>query len=210
MCARDRHLYCVLKRPIEAVAAMIVLVIAAPIMAVVAVAVALKLGRPVLFRQKRAGAGGIDFTILKFRSMLDRDPARGIVDDSQRLTPFGRLLRSTSLDELPGLVNVLRGEMSFVGPRPLLVHYLDHYDDEQARRHEVRPGITGLAQTRGRNAASWPDRLRWDVEYVDDHGLVQDLRILARTVGVVIGRRGVTAPGSATVDEFAAAVSVTS
>ncbi|AMM19179.1 UDP-galactose phosphate transferase [Frondihabitans sp. PAMC 28766] len=202
MCPRDRHLYCGAKRVIDFAGAVVLLILLSPLLVIVAVAVAAALGRPVLFTQQRPGARGEVFTILKFRTMRDEDPSRGLLTDAERLTRFGRILRSTSLDELPGLINVIRGEMSFVGPRPLLVRYLDRYDDEQARRHHVRPGVTGLAQTRGRNAASWADRLRWDVEYVDRHSLRLDLAIIWRTVLVVARRSGVSAPGHATVDEF--------
>lgn len=202
MCPRERHFYCTAKRVIEAVVAAVAIALLSPVFGVVAILVAVKLGQPVLFRQQRPGIDGRVFTILKFRTMIDADPARGLVTDAERLTRFGRILRSTSLDELPGLVNVLRGDMSLVGPRPLMVKYLDRYDPVQARRHDVRPGVTGLSQIRGRNAASWDDRLRWDVEYVETHGLLVDLRIVLKTVVVVVRRTGVSAPGHATVEEF--------
>lgn len=192
------------KRVADVLVAAVALVLLSPVLAAVALAVAVALGRPVLFRQERAGLGGRTFRILKFRTMLDPDPARGLVTDEQRLTRFGRALRSTSLDELPGLVNVLRGEMSIVGPRPLPAAYLEHYTPTEARRHDVRPGITGLAQVRGRNAASWDDRLRWDVEYVDTVGLRTDLRVVRRTVGVVLRRSGISADGHATCESLIA------
>lgn len=177
-------------------------VLSVPVQALVAVAVRCTMGRPVLFRQERPGLNGETFTMVKFRTMRDPDPARGIVDDADRLTTFGRLLRATSLDELPSLWNVVRGDMSLVGPRPLLVRYLERYSPEQARRHEVRPGLTGLAQVSGRNALTWERKLELDVEYVDHHTIRGDLRILARTVSKVLRREGVTGDESATMTEF--------
>lgn len=191
-----------MKRLLDAVGAAVLLVVLAPLLGAVAALVALRLGRPVLFRQPRPGLHGRTFTILKFRSMLAVDAAAGVVDDADRLTPFGEWLRSTSLDELPSLWNVLRGEMSLVGPRPSLCRYLELYDAEQSRRHEVRPGMTGLAQVRGRNALPWAERLRSDVEYVDTHTLALDARILVRTVGIVLRREGITTPGHVTSDAF--------
>lgn len=190
------------KRAMDVVLAALALVALAPLMLVVAAAVALALGRPVLFRQSRAGLGGQPFTVLKFRSMREADPLRGIFTDADRLTPFGRFLRSTSLDELPSLWNVLRGEMSIVGPRPLPVAYLPRYTEHQARRHEVRPGVTGLAQVCGRNSLSWEAKFALDVEYVEDMSFGLDLRIICATVGVVLRRDGISAAGEATAAEF--------
>jgi lipopolysaccharide/colanic/teichoic acid biosynthesis glycosyltransferase len=190
------------KRFSDIVGAALALVALAPVLAVVAVLVAARLGRPVLFRQPRPGLHGETFTILKFRTMLEPDPAAGLVSDSDRLTPFGSFLRSTSLDELPSLWNILRGDMSFVGPRPTLCRYLDLYTAEESRRHDVLPGLTGLAQVRGRNALPWPERLRSDVEYVDTVTLGLDLRILLRTVVVVLRREGIAAPGHVSSDVF--------
>jgi lipopolysaccharide/colanic/teichoic acid biosynthesis glycosyltransferase len=190
------------KRTTDVVLAALALVALAPVLLAVAAAVAIALGRPVLFRQNRAGRGGEPFSVLKFRSMRSPDPARGIVSDADRLTPFGRFLRSTSLDELPSLWNVLRGDMSIVGPRPLPVAYLPRYSAEQARRHEVRPGITGLAQVCGRNSLSWEAKFALDVEYVEDMSFALDLRILCATVGVVLRRDGISAAGEATAAEF--------
>jgi lipopolysaccharide/colanic/teichoic acid biosynthesis glycosyltransferase len=191
------------KRAFDLAVAGLALVLAAPLMACIALLVRWRLGRPVLFRQQRPGLHGAPFTINKFRTMRDaRDEHGAPLPDSMRLTPLGRLLRSTSLDELPELVNVLRGEMSIVGPRPLLLSYLERYKPVQARRHEVRPGITGLAQVSGRNALAWDDRLALDVWYVDHQSLALDLRILARTLGQVLRREGISAPGEATVSEF--------
>lgn len=162
-----------------------------------------KLGSPVFFRQARPGLNGQAFEMLKFRTMTDeRGPDGELLPDSQRLTPFGQLLRATSLDELPELWNVLRGEMSLVGPRPLLMEYLPLYTPEQARRHEVRPGITGWAQVNGRNTVSWDERFRMDVWYVDNRSLWLDLRILWLTVRKVIKREGINARGEATMPKF--------
>lgn len=174
-----------------------------PVLAVVALLVRLKLGAPVFFRQKRPGQGARIFEMIKFRTMTDaRDTAGHLLPDAVRLTPFGKFLRSTSLDELPELLNVLRGEMSLVGPRPLLVQYLPRYSPRQARRHEVRPGITGLAQVKGRNALSWDEKFEWDVRYVEQQSLWLDLRILGLTVKTVLVREGISAQGDVTMPEF--------
>ncbi|WP_353950949.1 sugar transferase [Knoellia sp. S7-12] len=183
-------------------------VLSLPLQACVAVAVRRTLGSPVVFTQERPGLDGRVFVMRKFRTMLEPDPARGLVSDADRLTPFGVFLRSTSLDELPTLWNILRGDMSIVGPRPLLVRYLDRYSPEQARRHEVRPGLTGLAQVSGRNALSWEQRLALDVDYVDHHSLGGDLMIIARTVSAVLRRDGISAQGSVTMPEFMGSVEV--
>lgn len=197
------------KRVIDVVGASVALVALSPVLALVAVLVAIKLGRPVLFRQPRPGLGAETFTILKFRTMLEPDPAAGLVSDSERLTRFGAFLRSTSLDELPSLWNILRGDMSFVGPRPTLCRYLDLYTPEEFRRHDVLPGLTGLAQVRGRNALPWPDRLRSDVEYVDTVTLGLDLRIMLRTVVLVARREGIAAPGHVSSDVFEGTAAMT-
>jgi lipopolysaccharide/colanic/teichoic acid biosynthesis glycosyltransferase len=194
---RSRRLARSVKTVFDRVLALCVLVTAAPLLGVLALAVRLDLGGPVLFRQRRPGLHGWPFTLLKFRTMR-----AGPGPDRERLTRLGRFLRATSLDELPELVNVLRGEMSLVGPRPLLLEYLDLYDAEEARRHEVRPGITGWAQVNGRNDVPWTERIALDVWYVDHWSLALDLRILARTVGTVLGRRGVNARGEATMPLF--------
>ncbi|SBV26799.1 Sugar transferase involved in LPS biosynthesis (colanic, teichoic acid) [Micromonospora krabiensis] len=190
------------KRIVDATVAAILLVLVAPIVAAVAVLVAVGLGRPVLFRQCRSGLHGVPFEVVKFRTMRPPDPSRGLVGDGARLTPLGRWLRATSLDELPTLWNVLRGDMSLVGPRPLLPEYLDRYSPWQARRHEVRPGVTGLAQVRGRNSLSWEEKLDYDVEYVDTRCLRLDLSILVATVRTVLRREGITASGADTAPEF--------
>ncbi len=192
-----------MKRTLEVIAATFLLVATLPLMAVVALVVRLSLGPPVLFRQRRAGLLGRPFVLYKFRTMRDeRGPDGEPLADEWRMTRVGRFLRRTSLDELPQLYNVLRGDLSFVGPRPLLPEYLPLYSLEQARRHDVRPGITGLAQVAGRNAVSWPERLRLDVEYVERRSLWLDVRILARTLLLVVTGRGISAPGHATQRKF--------
>jgi sugar transferase EpsL len=173
------------------------------VVAAVAVVVRIQIGTPVLFRQVRPGRHGRLFTLVKFRTMTDMRDQRGVLlPDHVRLTAWGRRLRAWSLDELPELWNVLRGEMSLVGPRPLLVGYLDRYTAEQARRHEVRPGITGLAQVNGRNALGWEDRFALDVRYVDTCSFALDTRILLETISNVVARRGISQPGQATAQEF--------
>lgn len=194
--------YDVVKRAIDLVVAFIGLLLTAPVQAVLACLVAHKLGRPVLFRQRRPGLCGKPFTIVKLRTMREADPEAGLITDADRLTPFGSALRSTSLDELPTLWNVLRGDMSLVGPRPLLMEYLPRYTPEQARRHDVRPGITGLAQVSGRNAIDWEERLRADVDYVERRSISLDFAILARTILSVLRREGISAVGEVTMPEF--------
>ncbi|MBK8463323.1 MAG: sugar transferase [Nigerium sp.] len=188
----------------DVVASAVGLVVTAPVQAVVAGVVLATHGRPVLFRQPRPGRDGVVFELVKFRTMLHPDATH--VTDAERLTYVGKFLRSTSLDELPTLWNVLKGDMSLVGPRPLLVRYLDRYTPEQARRHEVRPGVTGLAQVNGRNGLTWEDKFVLDVEYVDDRGLLLDLKILAKTLQAVVVRDGISAAGEATMSEFRGAV----
>lgn len=191
------------KRSFDLLCILIFLPLLVPVCAIVASLVLVFLGAPVLFVQKRPGRGAHPFLMLKFRTMVDlRDADGNMLPDERRLTRFGRFLRATSLDELPGLWNVLRGEMSLVGPRPLLMEYLDLYTPEQARRHEVPPGITGWAQVNGRNELSWEDKFRLDVWYVDNQSLWLDLKILCLTVWKVISREGVTAEGKATTSRF--------
>lgn len=197
-----RNSYDAQKRLFDVIGALLLLVVTAPLQAIVALLVRRDVGRPTLFRQLRPGLHGEIFELVKFRTMRSVDATRDDNSDAARLTRLGGLLRSTSLDELPSLWNVLRGDMSLVGPRPLLVSYLDRYDARQRRRHEVRPGITGLAQVSGRNAVSWEERLELDVRYVEERSFVGDLRILARTVVSVVRREGVRAPGEATMREF--------
>ena len=175
----------------------------APLMLVVAIAVALRLGRPIVFKQIRSGKEGHPFTLYKFRTMRDlRDQSGQLIPDQQRLTPFGAWLRSTSLDELPELLNVMKGEMSLVGPRPLLMQYLDRYTPAQARRHEIRPGLTGWAQVSGRNALTWEERFALDIWYIDHWSFTLDLRILMLTLAQVVQRKGIAHPGQATMQEF--------
>ena len=184
------------------VAALALLLLGLPIL-LLAWLVRSKLGTPVLFRQVRPGLQGRPFTMLKFRTMTDeRDASGALLPDSIRLTPFGRFLRATSLDELPGLLNVLKGDMSLVGPRPLLMEYLPLYSYEQARRHQVRPGITGWAQVNGRNAISWEHKFRLDVWYVDNHSQWLDIKILWMTMKKVLVRDGISAAGEATMPRF--------
>lgn len=174
-----------------------------PFMLVIAVLVRIKLGSPVLFRQQRPGRNGTPFVMVKFRTMRDAVGRDGTpLPDCDRLTPFGKFLRATSLDELPELINVIQGSMSIVGPRPLLMEYLPRYSREQARRHEVRPGITGWAQINGRNAISWREKFELDIWYVDNHTLLLDLKILLLTVLQVFRRKDVCQPGHATMEVF--------
>ena len=191
-----------LKRLIDVAVSAVLLILTAPIQLIVALLVRSKLGKPVLFRQPRPGKDEQIFELAKFRTMREPDPAEGLVTDADRITPLGHILRSTSLDELPTLGNVLKGDMSLVGPRPLLVQYLDRYTADQRRRQEVRPGITGLAQVSGRNALSWEEKFALDLEYVETRGLLLDLKILARTAIKVIRRDGIAAEGEPTMPEF--------
>lgn len=192
-----------IKRIQDFLCALIAVVIFSPILLIMALLVKVKLGSPILFVQDRPGRNGEIFKLYKFRTMLQ--PKDNIIDplqDAQRLTPFGKLLRSSSLDELPELFNILKGDMSMVGPRPLLVRYLTRYNEEQARRHEVRPGFTGLAQINGRNAISWEEKFAWDVKYVDKVTFLGDWKIILDTFRTVIKREGISAAGEATMREF--------
>jgi lipopolysaccharide/colanic/teichoic acid biosynthesis glycosyltransferase len=192
-----------MKRVFDFVVALLALLLLALPLLALAWLIRRKLGSPVLFRQVRPGLQGRPFTMVKFRTMTDeRGPDGALLPDAQRLTPFGRFLRASSLDELPELWNVLKGEMSLVGPRPLLMEYLPLYTPEQARRHEVRPGITGWAQVNGRNAISWADKFALDVWYVDHRSLWLDVQILWRTVRKVLVRDGISAAGEATMTKF--------
>ena len=203
---RSHSVYDLVKRVADLIVSAVVLVVFSPLFGVVALLVRVRLGTPVIFRQERPGRGGRLFTIYKFRTM--RDAASGasgvdaVASDAERLTPLGQALRSTSLDELPEFVNILKGDMSVVGPRPLLPEYLDRYNSEQARRHEVRPGLTGWAQVNGRNAVSWAERFKLDVWYVDNRSLLLDWRILFMTVSAVLSRKGISGSGSATMEPF--------
>jgi lipopolysaccharide/colanic/teichoic acid biosynthesis glycosyltransferase len=191
------------KRIVDVVGAAGALVLTAPVQLVAAVVVRRSMGSPVLFRQERPGIAGKPFTLLKFRTMVEVRGVSGVPQsDAERLTPLGLRLRASSVDELPELWNVLRGDMSLVGPRPLLMEYLPRYSPEQSRRHDVRPGITGWAQVNGRNALSWDEKFEMDVWYVDNLSARLDARILWRTLATVLGRRGVSAEGHATTAEF--------
>ena len=189
-----------IKRGVDIAVSAAGLIITAPIQIAVAAAVRANLGSPILFRQQRPGKDERIIELMKFRTMLPVTEEK--TTDEQRLTKFGKFLRSTSLDELPSLWNVLRGDMSLVGPRPLLVEYLEHFSPEQARRHEVRPGITGLAQVRGRNEVDWDRRFEYDVEYVDNRSIGLDLKILVDTVTTVLKRDGISQEGHATMPKF--------
>lgn len=192
-----------LKRLFDLVIATFALLLLFPVLLLVAWLVHRRLGSPVLFRQVRPGLHGKPFEMVKFRTMRDAVDTEGnALPDSERLTPFGRFLRSTSLDELPELWNVIKGDMSLVGPRPLLMEYLPLYSAEQARRHEVRPGITGWAQVNGRNAVSWPEKFALDIWYVDNRSLSLDIRILLLTIKKVFAREGISSEGQATASRF--------
>jgi lipopolysaccharide/colanic/teichoic acid biosynthesis glycosyltransferase len=190
------------KRLIDVVVSAVGLVLSLPLQIVIATLVRRRLGKPVLFCQERPGRDERIFRLVKFRTMAEPDLVAGLITDEQRMTPFGSFLRSSSLDELPTLWNVLRGDMSLVGPRPLLVRYLDRYSPDQHRRHQVRPGITGLAQVSGRNAISWDDKFSKDVEYVENRSLGLDARIVAATVVSVLQRQGIAHAASVTMPEF--------
>ena len=191
------------KRPQDFLCALAATVGLSPVMLVTAALVRKNLGSPVIFGQDRPGKDGKVFKLYKFRTMTDeRDENGELLPDEVRLTPFGQKLRSLSLDELPELLNILKGDMAVVGPRPLLVRYLDRYTPEQARRHEVRPGLTGLAQVHGRNTVSWEDKFAWDVRYVDNVTFLGDWKIIAQTVLAVVKREGISSETSATMEEF--------
>lgn len=193
----------VIKRLFDIVLSGAAIVVASPVLGVLYVLVAAKLGTPVLFKQERPGYKGKIFRLYKFRTMTDeRDENGELLPDEKRLTAFGKKLRSTSLDELPEFFNILKGDMSFVGPRPLLVQYLPLYNEEQARRHDVLPGLTGWAQVNGRNAISWEEKFRYDVEYVERVSFLFDLKIIFMTVKSVLKREGISQQGEATMEYF--------
>lgn len=192
-----------LKRIFDFVFALFGLVVLSPLLLLLIILVRIFLGGPVLFKQLRPGLRGQPFQLIKFRTMTDgRDRAGNLLSDAERLTGFGRFLRSSSMDELPELINVLKGDMSFVGPRPLLMQYLDRYTPEQARRHEVKPGITGWAQVNGRNATTWEQRFKLDTWYVDNRSFFLDLKIIGITIGKIAKREGIVQPGQSTMEEF--------
>lgn len=190
------------KRALDIAIAVPLFVLTLPVQAVAALAILATMGPPVLFAQERPGLGGKPFVMRKFRTMNPIKPDKGWIDDASRMTRLGSLLRSTSIDELPTIWNIINGDMSLVGPRPLLMQYLDRYSPEQARRMEVPPGLTGLAQVSGRNAQSWEKRFDLDVKYVDNCSLRLDIKIIARTAWTVLRREGVSAEGEATMQEF--------
>jgi len=192
-----------IKRPMDFMLSLIAIIVLSPILLVVAILVRTKLGSPVLFKQKRPGLNEEIFMMYKFRTMTDEKDDKGkLLPDSVRLTKFGRLLRSTSLDELPELINILKGDMSIIGPRPLLVQYLPLYNNHQKRRHEVRPGLSGLAQVSGRNAISWEDKFNLDVEYVDNVSFIEDWKIIFLTIKKVFVREGINSETAATIEPF--------
>lgn len=192
-----------IKRPQDFLCALLALIVLSPIMLIVAILVRIKLGSPIIFKQERPGRYGKIFTLRKFRTMTDATDENGnLLPDDVRLTKFGKMLRSTSLDELPELINILKGDMSVVGPRPLLVKYLPLYNSHQARRHEVRPGFTGYAQVHGRNAITWEEKFDKDVYYVDHVTFLGDWKIIFQTVKTVLVREGISAEGSETMEAF--------
>ena len=192
-----------IKRLLDFVLALLALIILSPVFLIVAILVRIKLGSPIIFKQERPGLHEKIFRMYKFRTMTDaRDENGELLPDDVRLTKFGKILRSTSLDELPELWNILKGDMSIVGPRPLLVKYLPLYSEEQRHRHDVKPGFTGLAQVNGRNSISWDEKFKWDIKYVDDVSFLQDFKIILNTVKVVFKRDGITSDTSVTMEEF--------
>ena len=191
------------KRPLDAFLSTGALIVLSPVLLVTGIAVRLKLGSPVIFSQDRPGKNGKIFKLFKFRTMTDEKNEKGeLKSDEERLTPFGKKLRSTSLDELPELINILKGDMAVVGPRPLLVQYLPLYNKHQSRRHEVRPGLTGLAQAHGRNGLSWEEKFDYDVEYVDNVTFIEDCKVIADTIKEVINKEGISEDGEATMKLF--------
>lgn len=192
-----------IKRPQDMLCALLALIVLSPILFITAFLVRVKLGSPVIFKQERPGLNGKIFTLYKFRTMTDeRDSEGNLLPDEVRLTKFGKLLRSTSLDELPELLNILFGDIAVIGPRPLLVEYLPRYNAEQRRRHEVRPGLSGLAQVNGRNAISWEDKFKYDIQYVDHVTFIGDWKIILKTVLNVIKRDGINSETAATMEVF--------
>ncbi len=192
-----------IKRILDFVLSLTAVVVLSPVLFITAVLVRVKLGKPVIFRQERPGQNEKIFKLYKFRTMTDAKDEKGeLLPDEARLTKFGKTLRSTSLDELPELWNIVRGDMSIVGPRPLLVRYLPLYNEKQKHRHDVRPGFTGLAQVHGRNSISWEEKFDWDVKYVNHVTFLTDVKIILDTVGIVLKREGISSDSSVTMEEF--------
>ncbi|MBF1154537.1 MAG: sugar transferase [[Eubacterium] sulci] len=204
MKSKSNGLYCkLIKRFIDFLIAALSIIIFSPLLIILAILVRVKLGGPVIFKQERPGLNGKVFKLYKFRTMTDaKDENGNLLDDEYRLTSFGKKLRSTSLDELPELYNILKGDMSIVGPRPLLVKYLPLYNDEQKRRHDVRPGLTGLAQVSGRNAITWTEKFNKDIEYVDNVSLGLDISIFFKTIYCVLKKEGINSDSAATMEDF--------
>ncbi|MEC9485498.1 MAG: sugar transferase [Candidatus Izemoplasma sp.] len=191
------------KRAFDFIISLTALIVLSPLLLIVAVFIRVRLGSPIIFKQKRPGLNERIFTIYKFRTMTDkRDDQGSLLPDGDRLTKFGKFLRSTSIDELPGLINIIKGDMSIVGPRPLLVEYLELYNSEQSKRHEVRPGLSGYAQINGRNALSWEDKFRLDVVYINNVTLRHDIGIILKTIIKVLRREGISSSSSATMEKF--------
>ena len=204
MKSKSNGLYCkLIKRFMDFLIAALSIIIFSPLLIILAILVRVKLGGPVIFKQERPGLNGKVFKLYKFRTMTDaKDENWNLLDDEYRLTSFGKKLRSTSLDELPELYNILKGDMSIVGPRPLLVKYLPLYNDEQKRRHDVRPGLTGLAQVSGRNAITWTEKFNKDIEYVDNVSLGLDISIFFKTIYCVLKKEGINSDSAATMEDF--------
>jgi UDP-galactose phosphate transferase len=204
MKSKSNGLYCkLIKRLMDFLIAALSIIIFSPLLIILAILVRVKLGGPVIFKQERPGLNGKVFKLYKFRTMTDaKDENGNLLDDEYRLTSFGKKLRSTSLDELPELYNILKGDMSIVGPRPLLVKYLPLYNDEQKRRHDVRPGLTGLAQVSGRNAITWTEKFNKDIEYVDNVSLGLDISIFFKTIYCVLKKEGINSDSAATMEDF--------
>ncbi len=191
------------KRILDFVLAIVLIIITLPILLVVGMFVKINLGSPIIFKQKRPGKDEKEFTLYKFRTMTDaKDETGELLPDDKRLTKFGLFLRSTSLDELPELINIINGDMSFVGPRPLLIEYLDLYNEEQKHRHDVRPGLTGLAQVNGRNLLEWEKRFDYDIEYVNNVSFKEDVKIVFKTISLVLNRKGISSSNSKTIEKF--------
>ena len=191
------------KRVLDFLLSLIAIIILSPVLLIIAILVRIKLGSPVLFKQERPGKNEKIFTLYKFRTMTDKKDEKGnLLPDEDRLTKFGKILRSTSLDELPELFNILKGDMSIVGPRPLLVEYLELYNEEQKHRHDVRPGLTGLAQISGRNSISWEEKFKDDIKYVNKVTFINDVKIILKTIVKVFKREGISQEGNATIEKF--------